>query len=114
MFEHALDVGQEAHVQHAIGFVQDQVFQSRQLRIAVLKVVEQASGSGHDDVDALPEGLLLSAHLHPAVDGGPFDRGVPGQRVQVIHDLESQLTSGGQDQRSGRAPRLVQQLVQDG
>ena len=73
--------------------------------------IQQSSGCGDNNVDTLPEGLLLSAHLDPTVYGRTLDSGVSGQRVEVIYDLEGQFTSGGNDQRSGGAPGLVLQLV---
>src|SRR5690606_3653968 len=41
------DVFDEAHVQHAVSFVQDQSVNSRQIDALGLQVVDQAAGSGY-------------------------------------------------------------------
>ncbi|MGY3410177.1 hypothetical protein ACVWZV_006290 [Bradyrhizobium sp. GM5.1] len=48
----ALDVGNEAHVQHAVGFVDDEQLDAGEQQAAALRVVEQAAGSGDQHVDA--------------------------------------------------------------
>ena len=51
--QHALDVVNEAHVEHAIGFVEHEDFEVRQIDGALLlHVVEQAARRGDDDIDA--------------------------------------------------------------
>ena len=47
-----LHVGQEAHVQHAVGFVEHQDLDGGQVQVALLLQVEQAARRGHQDVDA--------------------------------------------------------------
>jgi hypothetical protein len=50
--QHLLDVVDEAHVQHAVGFVQHQDLAPGQVEHALLLQVQQAAGGGHQDVDA--------------------------------------------------------------
>ena len=72
-----LDVVDEAHVQHAVGFVQHQQLDGGQVEKALLLQVEQAAGGGHQDVDATFHGVDLRVHAHTAED----HRG--GQRVFI-------------------------------
>ena len=50
--QHALDVVDEAHVEHAVGFVEHEDFELRQVDGLLLHVVEQAAGRRDEDVDA--------------------------------------------------------------
>ena len=58
--QNAANVGQEAHVAHAIGFVQDQHLDVRQVDAAVAGQIEQAARAGDDDLCAAPQGLDLA------------------------------------------------------
>ncbi len=80
--EHAADVGQEAHVEHAIGFVEHEELEPGQLRVGHAEVIEEAAGRGDDDVDAAAERVLLRPHADAAEDGGAAERRVHGQVVR--------------------------------
>src|SRR5450631_4271793 len=57
----ALDVGDEAHVEHAVGFVDDQQFDTGEQQAAALGMIEQASGGRDQHVDAAGElGVLIA------------------------------------------------------
>ena len=57
----AFDVGNEAHVQHAVGFVDDQQFDAGEQQPAALGVVEQPAGRRDQDVDAAGQfGVLVA------------------------------------------------------
>ena len=55
------DVFDEAHVQHAVGFVQSQHFQAGEIDTAGAHVVHQAARGGHDDVNRARQGAGLEA-----------------------------------------------------
>ena len=113
MPEHAADVGEEAHVQHAVGFIEDEDLEPLELRVAVLEVIEQTSGRGDDDVDAAAEGVLLRPHADAAVDRGAGQRRVHGQLAQMLVDLRRQLARRREDQRARRAALLADQPVEN-
>ena len=73
MPEYAPNVRQEAHVQHAIRLVQNQVLQSGQGRVPLLKVIEQAPRRGDNHVDPSPKRFHLRTHSHAAEDGRGLD-----------------------------------------
>ena len=57
----ALDVGNEAHVQHAVGFVDHQQFDAGEQQAAALGMVEQPAGGCDQDVDAARQlGILVA------------------------------------------------------
>ena len=56
----------EAHVEHAVSFVEHQHFDGRQIDVALLRVVEQPSGGGDQNVDAAFQGRNLRIHADTA------------------------------------------------
>ena len=66
----AADRRQEAHVEHAIGFVEHQHLQRVEIHVALLHQVDQAAGRGDDDVDAAAQRLDLRAFTDAAEDRG--------------------------------------------
>ena len=108
-----LDLGQEAHVEHAVGLVQHQDFESAEPRIWVTEMVEKAARCGDEHVSAAAEGMLLRTHAHAAEDGGSGDGRVHGEGIQVLKDLGRELARGRDDQGAGGTPRLPQQALQD-
>ena len=114
IFEDAADVGEEAHVEHPVGFVQHEDLEVPEVRIRAIHVVEEAAGGGHDDVGAAAKRVLLGAHADASVDGGGGDRGVHPESVQVLVDLRREFSRGGEDQRTGEALRLAAEAMNDG
>ena len=58
-----LDVGDEAHVEHPVGLVDDQQVAAGEQDLAAVEQVHQPAGRGDQHVDALLERLDLVAHL---------------------------------------------------
>ena len=114
VFQHALDVRQEAHVQHPVGFVQDQELDLVELGVRMPEVVKQPARRRDDHVDTGAQGMLLLTHADAAVDGRCRERRVDRELVQVLKDLRGQFTRRRDDQRARGAARLVQQPVQNG
>ena len=54
-----LDLGDEAHVEHAVGLVDDEDFDAGEQDPAALELVEQTAGRGDQHVDAAIELLVL-------------------------------------------------------
>ena len=66
----AADVADEAHVEHAIGLVEDEDLDAAQVDRALPGMVEQAPGRRDDDVDAATQRGKLAAEADAAVDRG--------------------------------------------
>ena len=65
---HAFYVVDKAHAQHFVGFVQDHGFDVRQVETVVPNKVDQAAGSGDENVYAIIDFGLLNVHVKTAVD----------------------------------------------
>ena len=96
----APDVGPEAHVQHAVGFVEDQRLEAVELG-ARAHVIHQAAGRRDDERDAGGEGPRLRLHRRAAVDGHAADAGVVAEALDVVVDLDGQLAGRRQHQHAG-------------
>ena len=98
-----LDVLDEAHVEHAVGFVEHQHFDAGEIETAAVQQVEQATGCGDQHVQRAANGLQLGAVGHAADDGR---RAQPLERAPVgfagFRDLERQL-AGGREHQHARA-----------
>jgi len=62
----ALHIGNEAHVEHPVGLVDDENVDARQQDFAALELVEQAAGGRDQHVDALFQRLVLIAEADTA------------------------------------------------
>ena len=94
-----LDVLDEAHVQHAVGFVQHQRVHGVQFDAAGVQVIDQAAGGGDQHVHAARQRLQLRAVRHAAHDRGGAQ---VGQLAAVggggVGDLQGQFAGRGQHQ----------------
>ena len=68
MLEDATDVGQEAHVEHPVGLVEDQHLEAGEARVGLPEVIQQAARRRHQDVGPAAERLLLRAIADAAED----------------------------------------------
>ena len=119
--QHFFLVMDEAHVQHAVGFVEHQNFNAGQVQKALTLQIEQAAGCGHQNVHALFDLADLRVHAHATKDHGGVELQVFAVIAHRLFDLSGQFAGGGEDQSAdGFAAnavfaRLTQtQLVQHG
>ena len=118
--QHLLDVMDEAHVQHAVGFVEHEELDLAQIEVALLMVIQQAAGRGHQHVNAIAQTRQLRAHAHTTEHHHGLDRQVLAVDAHTLFDLGGQLTRGGEDERTDGplalrdGGRCGAQLVQQG
>ena len=87
----ALDVGNEAHVEHAVGFVDHQQFDAGEQQPSALEMIEQAARRRDQHVDAARELGVLVVERHAADDqrdvelllGAVFARSFPAPARRV-------------------------------
>ena len=110
--EDALDIGDEAHVQHAVGLVDDHDLNAGQQQLAALDMVQQAARGGDQHVHAAVDQLVLFAEADAADQQRLGQAGVLGIGVEILGHLGGQFTRGAQHQaaRHARAgPATAQQ-----
>ena len=96
------DVADEAHVEEAVGLVEDEDLDAREVDGALADVVEQAAGRGDHDLGARSKlgGLRLEADA--AVDRGRPDRAVLAVGPDALLDLDGELAGGDDDEDADR------------
>ena len=116
--EHFLDVADEAHVEHAVGFVEHQDFDAGQVHRLLTQVVEQAARRGHQNVDARFQRLELRIDVDAAEHHHRGERQVFAVGLDRFLDLRGEFARRHQDQaaRAARLRRLRgarRQMMQD-
>ncbi len=101
--EEALDVGQEAEVEHLVGLVENDRLDPGQVEVTLLGKVDEAAGGAHDDLDAAPQRLDLRLVGPPAVDGEDPDAAAGAGLIEVARHLDRELAGRGDRQRLGLA-----------
>ncbi len=95
------DVGNEAHVQHAVGFVDDQQFNAGEQQSAALGMVEQPAGGCDQDVDAAGLFGVLIAERNAADQQRDVELLADAVFVEILFDLSRQFAGRLQDQGAG-------------
>ena len=115
--EHFFDVVDEAHVEHAVGFVQHEDLDARQVDGALADVVEQTARRRHQDVDAALQRLDLRADADAAEDQRGFQRQEMAVGAHAFLDLGGQFARRCQHQNARLAAgggRLRAEQLQNG
>ena len=111
------DVVDEAHVQHAVGLVEHEVFDLAELEAVALHEVEQAAGGGDQHFDAAHQAADLAAHRHAADGERRGEPHVAAIGVEAVEDLPGQLAGRAQHQHAAalrlHLDAVLQQAVQD-
>ena len=97
LLDDLVDVGDEAHVEHAVRFVDDEGACLVEMDRAAGQHVQQAAGRRHQNVHALDQALLLGFDLHAAIHRHGADFQIPGVVLDVVFDLNRQLPRRRQD-----------------
>ena len=98
----ALDVGDEPHVEHAVGLVEHEDLDLAEVERALLHVVEQAARRRDQDLDAAPQRRDLRIHRHAAEDLRAPQRDVLAVVADALLDLRRELARRREDQRAHR------------
>jgi len=106
----------EAHVEHAIGFIQNEKLQVFERDKPLTHQVEQPSGRRHQDVDSHSQPLHLGTLFYATKDHGAGDSGVGAVDAEALLDLAGQFAGWGQHQGANlaRLRGMSRGLVLDG
>ena len=97
--EDALDLRAEAHVEHAIGLVQDQEADPPQIRLPAAHVIDEAPRGGGDQFRAGFKRGALRPVAHPAHDGGAPQGSPAREGNRVSKHLLRQFAGGAEHKR---------------
>ena len=108
---YAPDVGDEAHVKHAVGLVDDERVDVRKVDDARLHEVEETARSRDEEVDGSRLDLVaLAVVVHSAVNRERPEPGVLADRVGVLADLYDELARR-RDDESARSAALFRAVL---
>ena len=97
--EDDFDVVAEAHVEHDVGFVEDDHFDVFEAKGAAAHVVHDAAGGANDDLDALFEAHELALVGLASVDGHGVDAAFEEEEfVDFLGDLDGEFAGGAEDE----------------
>ena len=96
--QQAPDIGDKAHVEHAVRLVQHEMRQAPELDLSLSDQIEQTSGSGDQNIDAPAEPVRLRSLLD-----SPENRRVLQARIlsvigERLADLKGKFPRGGQNE----------------
>jgi len=100
--QHALDVVDETHVEHAVGFIEHENFELRQVDGLLLHVIEQASGRCHDDIHTAPQGIDLRIDADAAEHHRRFQLQIFTVTAHAFFHLGGEFARRREDQRADR------------
>jgi hypothetical protein len=96
------DVVDEAHVEHAVGFVEHQHFDLVEPDGVRTQQVEQAAGRRDQHVEAIHQVAHLASHRHAADDERRLDAHVASVSAEAFEDLARQF-AGRREHQHARA-----------
>jgi hypothetical protein len=114
MPEDTANIGQKAHVAHAIRFIQHEHFDAGQIYIEVVNVIEQPTGTGNDYFDSAPQRSDLAGFAHAAVNGDAAHPALSSQTLNSKVGLFGELACRRKNQCPHMSSRVPGQSLQYG
>src|SRR3989441_966081 len=110
--EDALDLGCEAHVEHAVGLVEDDDAERAEAKRPALEVIEEPAGGRYDDVGSPLEPGELRPHRFAPDEDDRLDALGAAQHVERLRGLQSELARRREHERArSRAAELREPRV---
>ena len=103
--DNALDVGNEAHVEHPVGLVDDEDLHIRQQDLATFEMIEKAARGGDQNIDPFVERRVLVGKAHAADQQRHRQLVIGAEFFEGVGNLCRKFACRCQDQRPGK-PRL--------
>ena len=99
------DVGQEAHVEHAVGFVEHDHLDLRELHGLLFDVIEKTSRRRRKDFDPSAKHVSLRTDVDAPVDHAHAKRRVLGVGFEVFRNLDGEFARWRQNEGAHRMAR---------
>jgi len=104
---------EEAHVQHAIGFIEDEGFDAAQRDEPAVEIIFEAAGSGDDEARALSDGIELAAFRQTTDDKPRGLRLLRPQRVILRDDLHREFPGRHKNESGDSGSSRLRELFHD-
>ena len=86
-----LDIVDKAHIQHAVGFIEDEDFDTVQADNFLVHQIKQAPGCRHQNIDAAPNGIHLWLLTNTAKDHCMFEPAELAEFTEFFINLRRQF-----------------------
>ena len=93
------DVMNEAHVEHAVGFIEHQELHRGERHMLLTEMIQKAARRGDKNIDAAGKGRGLGLQVHAAENEGGTDVQILRVRRNVLVDLSREFAGRSQNQR---------------
>ena len=114
----ATHLGNKAHIQHTVSFVDYQHFHLIQVQVLVIGKIEQTARSAYYDITVISfDPVQLFGVIHTTNQAVNLEVGVLDQLFGIFANLDCQLPGGRQDQCTGFTPvafffnRVLEQIT---
>ncbi len=101
LFQNRIEIFCKPHVEHFVGFIQDDDLHLRQLQALTTNMIEGPPRCRDDDIDPALEGLELRPHGLTAVERQDARAEFLSISLHRIADLYGQFTGGHKNQSGG-------------
>ena len=107
------DLRLETHVQHSVGFVHNEVGDTSQVGLVLLKHVDKTTRSGDHNLDTALKVTDLRTLWRATINGSVSDARVGTKLGAFGLDLNSELSCGGEDEDDRAVSRSEERLPAD-
>ena len=97
------DIADEAHVEHPVGFVDDECHRGAQIGVTAVDVIQQTARRGDEHVHAALQSINLRAFGHATEHDGAADVHEARKCCDFSVDLDGEFACWRQDQRADHA-----------
>ena len=98
-----LDIGNEPHIEHPVGFIDDEDLDTGKKQPATLEVIEQPPRRGDEHVGAARDLLVLFVERHAAEEECHCQLVVGAVALEIVLHLRGELARRLQDERARHA-----------
>jgi len=91
------DITEEAHVEHAINFVEDKIFDTGEIDVAFIHMIQKSSGTGHKNIDSILHGSDLRVFTYSAEDEGFAEAEMSTIGFEALRNLAGKFPGGSED-----------------
>lgn len=103
----------EAHIEHPVGLVDDHHFDSIEIDRAAFQVIDEASGTCHQDLNAGAHFTYLLAHRFAAHDDSRTQASVAGKQMELVAGLRGKFAGRREHQRPDPASPMAVKTIED-
>lgn len=95
------DLRLETHIQHSVGFVEDEVLDVGERDLASVNQVDQSTWSGGEQITSSVQSSDLRSNVGTTVDDSRSDPRSVSELSSFVVNLRDQFSGGGEDKTSG-------------